>query len=76
MGTLCYPALFIGFLRRYLEASGWPFIAVPLVRVAAREIFSTVPAELDLKRVRLAAFAVPLELTLRKLLREWIVVQG
>ncbi len=50
--------LFIGFLGRYLEASGWPFIAVPVTGVAAREKFSTVPAEVDLGRVRLAAYAV------------------
>ena len=68
VGHLCCPALFIGFLRRYLEASGWPYIAVRLARVAAREIFSTVPVEVDLELVRLAAFAVPLELTLRQLL--------
>ncbi len=58
VGPLRRSVLFIGFLRHYLEASGWPFIAVPLAGVAARETFSTVPAEVDLGRVRLAAFAV------------------
>ena len=67
----CHSALLHGLLLRYLVALVGRFIAVPMKRVLAREVFAASIAEVDHQWVRLRGVAVPLELLEVLDLRTW-----
>ncbi len=68
---LCHPALLRGLFLRYLEALVGRFIAVPIMRVVAREVFASSVAEVDLQWACLRGVAVPHELSEVLDLRTW-----
>ena len=47
VGLLRRSMLFISFLGRYLEALGWPMIAVPSPCIASAKVITAIVAEVD-----------------------------